>query len=411
MIKIDNSPGKGVDPTVEVEYSDSESPVITTTKSITQPHSTVAGQRTQSTSGHDELWWDEDLDDIPLTSTEPDGADSHIDEILSDQQDDDGEFHDSQEHGEFIEDGQFEDIDGYHGNRIGHESQGDTDEWEDCETEEFFGTQSSDNSLPQGQKSPLRSYLSPEDDLKIKILNPDAPVFTPTSPLSPLSPEMMKTPEGHVKVPNWAEEMKTPTTAKNISFSSASPGSNENSPSIEGKSNAEKQNKSDMSNKKIEKENKGETEVMKSEEKVTSTAGAVSSKDSNKVSGISDSLKDQMQDSLVSSEEKILEKNEEGGEEESVSESKMAKSAVDSSTADIKSDKLTNKTNGDIADPGDKAEPQKGPVGITSDPSLEPGNKVVSETEQVMSVDDKEEEGSDKQSESKEAKGEYNKIQ
>lgn len=65
-----------------------------------------------------------------------------------------------------------------------------------------------------------------------KNLNPDAPEFTPTSPLSPLSPEMMKTPEGHVKVTNWAEEMKTPTSGdKNASFKSASPVSNEGSPS------------------------------------------------------------------------------------------------------------------------------------------------------------------------------------
>lgn len=234
VIKIDNTPGKNGDSSVEVEYSDSETPIITTRKQGQRPHS-IAGHPT-TPGDKDELWWDEDFEDIPLTSTEPDSADAYIEEILSDTHED--EFHDSQEHGEFIEDGQFEDIDGYHGHPKvpEHVSQGDTDEWEDCETEEFWGSQASTDSAglgSKGTKSPANHSLSPEDALRLNVknLNPDAPEFTPTSPLSPLSPEMMKTPEGHVKVANWAEEMKTPSSGeKNISFKSASPASNEDSP-------------------------------------------------------------------------------------------------------------------------------------------------------------------------------------
>lgn len=238
VIKIDNTPGKGGDSSVEVEYSDSETPIITTRKQGQRPHS-IAGHPT-TPGDKDELWWDEDFEDIPLTSTEPDSADAHIEEILSDPQEDD--YHES---GEFIEDGQFEDIDGYHGHLKTQEqiSQGDTDEWEDCETEEYFGTQESSDSAVvsnKGSKSPNAHHsLSPDDALKLsitgKVLNPDAPVFTPglspTSPLSPLSPEMMKTPEGHVKVENWAAEMKTPVTSPENNISAkASPVSSENSP-------------------------------------------------------------------------------------------------------------------------------------------------------------------------------------
>lgn len=223
-----------------MEYSDSETPIITTRKQGQRPHS-IAGHPT-TPGDKDELWWDEDFEDIPLTSTEPDSADAYIEDILSDTRED--EFHDSQEHREFIVDGQFEDIDGYHG-RIkvkDQVSQGDTDEWEDCETEEYWGSQVSSDSTGLGSKrtkSPnINHSLSPEDALRLNValaqknLNPDAPEFTPTSPLSPLSPEMMKTPEGHVKVGNWAEEMKTPTSGeKNLSFKSASPDSKEVSPS------------------------------------------------------------------------------------------------------------------------------------------------------------------------------------
>ena len=391
VIKIDNSPGKGVDPSVEVEYSDSESPIITT-KSGTQPHSTVSGQRNQSTSGHDELWWDEDLDDIPLTSTEPDGADSHIEEILSDQQDEDGEFHDSQSHGEFIEDGQFEDIDGYGGGRIHHDSQGDTDEWEDCETEEYFGTQSSDSSVPRGSKSPSRVYLSPEDTLKIKILNPDAPVFTPISPTSPLSPEMMKTPEGHVKVANWAEEMKTPTSAKNLSFSSASPGSNENSPNLGGKSETpdtvKESSKGDIKekNNNIKKDNTADGKPVKGEE--------------NEESVKSDPLEEKIDEYLKSSDKDSSEACEKvsGGLKETDCDSEMAISDVNDAANDAESTK-----EGDSKDASEhetdslRQEREE----RTSDPSLQEDHST--EKGEAVSAESKEEEGSDDQS--KQTKG------
>ena len=225
---------------MEVEYSDSETPIITTRNKGQRPHS-IAGHPT-TPGDKDELWWDEDFEDIPLTSTEPDSADAHIEEILSDPQDD--EYQDSQEQGEFIEDGQFEDIDGYHAHYKPQEiSQADTDEWEDCETEEYYGTQESGDSAVvsnKGSKSPNAHHsLSPDDALRLsisaanaaKFLNPDAPIFTPgLSPTSPMSPEIMKTPDGHVKIQNWAEEMKSPVTSPENKSISASPVSNEASP-------------------------------------------------------------------------------------------------------------------------------------------------------------------------------------
>ena len=391
VIKIDNSPGKGVDPSVEVEYSDSESPVITTTKSVTQPHSTVAGRRTQSTSGHDELWWDEDMDDIPLTSTELDSADCHIAEILSDPQED--QYHDSQEHGEFIEDGQFEDIDGYHDNRVGQESQGDTDEWEDCETEEFIGTQSSEGSLTQMNKVSLKNFLPEEDNIRINInLNPDAPAFTPTSPtspLSPLSPGMMKTPEGHVKVSDWAEEMKTQTSAKkNISFSSTSPGSNESSP--DGKAGFENQGKTGDENEQTVKDN-SDVKLDIVEKGKDDTAGAMSKKDF----GVSERNGDSVEKSASDTSEA-----KKRGLERSDSKSEMAKSDDNNLTVNTESNKITDETT------GDSSEPQKGPEKASEDPSTKQEKTESGEDEAVVSGDNEVKEGSNEQSESQEAKGE-----
>ena len=379
-----------------MEYSDSESPVITTTKSVTQPHSTAAGRRTQSLGGHDELWWDEDMDDMGLTSVELDSADTHIAEILSDPHGDEV-YHDSQEHGEFIEDGQFEDIDGYHGNHgVRQESQGDTDEWEDCETEEFIGTQSSEGSLTHvANKVSLKNFLPPEEDIRINInLNPDAPIFTPvspsssvSSPLSPLSPGMMKTPEGHVKVPDWAAEMKTPTSVKkNISFSSASPGSNTSSP--DGKADTESKSKAGDANKETVKDKSDEkTDIV--DKGKDDTADAVSEKD------IGMSEKNGKTIENVASDAK-----EEGGNGKSKSESEMAKPDDTNLTNDTLSNKTTNGTE------EDSTESQKGPEeNNNEDPSPQQGKKDGGDGEVIVNGDSEGNEGSTEQSESQKAKG------
>lgn len=151
VIKVDNTPGKKSDQ-VEVEYSDGEN----------EPHSGDQAEANQKKAGPhaEELWWDEEGDDIGL---ELQGI-SAEDEIFEQKELFD-DYHEDGLDGR----GCFEDA-------PGHPSQGDEDEWEDCTTSEDFSTDRS-----QSQTSVSDDLNSP---LKVN-LNPDAPVFTPTSPISP----------------------------------------------------------------------------------------------------------------------------------------------------------------------------------------------------------------------------------
>ena len=92
----------------------------------------------------------------------------------------------------------------------GQTSQGDTDEWIDCTSEEICSTS--------------QSQTSNEADLRVNVhLNPDAPEFMPSSPVMPLSPESNKTPSGKEKVANWREtEMKRKNRSPRTSESSRS---------------------------------------------------------------------------------------------------------------------------------------------------------------------------------------------
>lgn len=151
VIKVDNTPGKKSDQ-VEVEYSDGEN----------EPHCGDQAEAHQKKAGPhaEELWWDEEGDDIGL---ELQGI-SAEDEIFEQKELFD-DYHEDGLDGK----GCFEDA-------PGQPSQGDEDEWEDCTTSEDFSTDRS-----QSQTSVSDDLSSP---LKVN-LNPDAPVFTPTSPISP----------------------------------------------------------------------------------------------------------------------------------------------------------------------------------------------------------------------------------
>ncbi|XP_022330670.2 uncharacterized protein LOC111128977 isoform X5 [Crassostrea virginica] len=151
VIKVDNTPGKKSDQ-VEVEYSDGEN----------EPHRGDQAEANQKKAGPhaEELWWDEEGDDIGL---ELQGIAAE-DDIFEQK-----ELFDDYPHEGYDKNGCFEDA-------PGQTSQGDEDEWEDCTTSEDFSTDRS-----QSQTSVSDDLTSP---LKVN-LNPDAPVFTPTSPISP----------------------------------------------------------------------------------------------------------------------------------------------------------------------------------------------------------------------------------
>ncbi|XP_061172774.1 papilin-like isoform X4 [Saccostrea echinata] len=151
VIKVDNTPGTKSDQ-VEVEYSDGENEAHS--GDHTAAHHKKAGPHAE------ELWWDEEGDDIGL---ELQGIPAEDD--IFEQKDLFNDYH-----GEgYDKNGHFEDA-------PGQTSQGDDDEWEDCTTSEDFSTDRS-----QSQTSVSDDLTSP---LKVN-LNPDAPVFTPASPTSP----------------------------------------------------------------------------------------------------------------------------------------------------------------------------------------------------------------------------------
>ncbi|XP_056021187.1 coiled-coil domain-containing protein 9-like isoform X4 [Ostrea edulis] len=151
VIKVDNTPGKKSDQ-VEVEYSDGENEPLGGDHPATQPKK--AGPHAE------ELWWDEEGDDIGL---ELQGITAE-DDIFEQR-----ELFDDYIGDEYNKDSRFEDA-------PGRTSQGDEDDWEDCTTSEDFSTDRS------------QSQTSVSDDLNSSLrinLNPDAPVFTPASPVSP----------------------------------------------------------------------------------------------------------------------------------------------------------------------------------------------------------------------------------
>ncbi|XP_061164923.1 uncharacterized protein LOC133173868 [Saccostrea echinata] len=151
VIKVDNTPGTKSDQ-VEVEYSDGENEAHS--GDHTAAHHKKAGPHAE------ELWWDEEGDDIGL---ELQGIPAEDD--IFEQKDLFNDYH-----GEgYDKNGHFEDA-------RGQTSQGDADEWEDCTTSEDFSTDRS-----QSQTSVSDDLTSP---LKVN-LNPDAPVFTPASQTSP----------------------------------------------------------------------------------------------------------------------------------------------------------------------------------------------------------------------------------
>lgn len=151
VIKVDNTPGKKSDQ-VEVEYSDGENEPLGGDHPAAQPKK--AGPHAE------ELWWDEEGDDIGL---ELQGITAE-DDIFEQR-----ELFDDYIGDEYNKDSRFEDA-------PGRTSQGDEDDWEDCTTSEDFSTDRS------------QSQTSVSDDLNSSLrinLNPDAPVFTPASPVSP----------------------------------------------------------------------------------------------------------------------------------------------------------------------------------------------------------------------------------
>ncbi|XP_062578451.1 coiled-coil domain-containing protein 9-like isoform X2 [Saccostrea cucullata] len=197
VIKVDNTPGTKSDQ-VEVEYSDGENEAHS--GDHTAAHHKKAGPHAE------ELWWDEEGDDIGL---ELQGIPAEDD--IFEQKDLFNDYHGE----EYDKNGHFEDA-------PGQTSQGDDDEWEDCTTSEDFSTDRS------------QSQTSVSDDLtsSLKVnLNPDAPVFTPASPTSPsplaakvskepktekASPKEKKTKElkvGEGKLPQNKEE-KAPLDSK-----------------------------------------------------------------------------------------------------------------------------------------------------------------------------------------------------
>ena len=155
VIKIDNSPGKTND--VEVEYSDGES----------TPHESGVKPRSSTTQAADELWWDEEADDVSLSLV----GDSHEgiapeDDIFEPKDLFDGSLEEDHDGLEFHNDGYEE------AHVIGPTSQGDTDEWEDCEEEDVTSKASQDSAS--------------------RNLNPEAPEFTPSSPGAVISPDVLK---------------------------------------------------------------------------------------------------------------------------------------------------------------------------------------------------------------------------
>lgn len=229
VVRIDNSPGKESD-MVEVEYDDT----------ITAPAGTPSTSCAQTST--DELWWDEEADDAILLTGLVD--DSDLFDSLTDEQSNLQLVH----NGNRVN--QDEEEDHLSGRQSSHiTSQGDTDDWVDCsDDEEFYASNEELQSLSledgdvvncqdmkiavdnkkeeddmaarqiELEKSTIsekeKSEKSSESTPRVSSERETTPLrlecqkpVQQTSPTSPFSPEMMKTPPGHVKVDNWAVEV------------------------------------------------------------------------------------------------------------------------------------------------------------------------------------------------------------
>ncbi|XP_063426349.1 filaggrin-2-like isoform X4 [Mytilus trossulus] len=151
VIKLENTPG---DNSVEVEYSDGEAPVRKTSTGK-QKRGGATGTATHGAQT-EELWWDED-DDLTMSLIQ-DGLEG--DDVL--------------EHRPLFDDGEHKGDEDTRDLVVGE----DEDEWEDCDDDSFYSTEKSQTSTDSRE-----GYHGNQLTVNTQ-LNPDAPEFTPTSPLS-----------------------------------------------------------------------------------------------------------------------------------------------------------------------------------------------------------------------------------
>ncbi|XP_071161303.1 protein starmaker-like isoform X12 [Mytilus edulis] len=184
VIKLDNTPG---DNSVEVEYSDGETPVR---KSSTgnQKRGGATGTATHGAQT-EELWWDED-DDLTMSLIQ-DGLEG--DDVL--------------EHRPLFDDGEHKGDEDTRDLVVGE----DEDEWEDCDDDSFYSTEKSQTSTDSRE-----GYHGNQLTVNTQ-LNPDAPEFTPTSPLS--SPNSRSPREKRLKTKHGQNGQRSKAEEQNKSSS------------------------------------------------------------------------------------------------------------------------------------------------------------------------------------------------
>ncbi|VDI42469.1 Hypothetical predicted protein, partial [Mytilus galloprovincialis] len=184
VIKLDNTPG---DNSVEVEYSDGETPVRKSS-TVKQKRGEATGTATHGAQT-EELWWDED-DDLTMSLIQ-DGLEG--DDIL--------------EHRPLFDDGEHKGDEDTQDLVVGE----DEDEWEDCDDDSFYSTEKSQNSTDSRE-----GYHGNQLTVNTQ-LNPDAPEFTPTSPLS--SPNSRSPREKRLKTKHGQNGQRSKAEEQNKSSS------------------------------------------------------------------------------------------------------------------------------------------------------------------------------------------------
>ncbi|XP_076100274.1 uncharacterized protein LOC143069489 isoform X3 [Mytilus galloprovincialis] len=184
VIKLDNTPG---DNSVEVEYSDGETPVRKSS-TVKQKRGEATGTATHGAQT-EELWWDED-DDLTMSLIQ-DGLEG--DDVL--------------EHRPLFDDGEHKGDEDTRDLVVGE----DEDEWEDCDDDSFYSTEKSQNSTDSRE-----GYHGNQLTVNTQ-LNPDAPEFTPTSPLS--SPNSRSPREKRLKTKHGQNGQRSKAEEQNKSSS------------------------------------------------------------------------------------------------------------------------------------------------------------------------------------------------